>query len=171
AVGAEHALGQVGDVHGAALAVAAAGLAAVDLGHHLVHVYAPGDAVAVAAVRAGDAVTVVQVAADADRRRLLARVQVDESGDIAARELRVHALLELADRPHRPVDVEQVLSGQGFPLRRVGHGLLLDGRSSWHRGASEQAEAGAGRQDRGNVHAPGPVGPQPDGRPLVRPEG
>jgi hypothetical protein len=66
-VGAEHALGQVRDVHGAALAVAAAGLAAVDLGHHLADVHAPGDAVAVPAVGAGDGVPVVEVAADADR--------------------------------------------------------------------------------------------------------
>src|SRR5229473_1136796 len=125
AVGAEHALGQVGDVHRAALTVAAAGLAAVDLGHHLADVDAPGDAVAVAAMGAGDGVAVVEVAAYADRRRLLARVQVDESGNLAGRELRVHAFLELADRPHRPVDVQQVLSSQGFPLHRVGHVLLL----------------------------------------------
>src|SRR6516162_2545397 len=38
-------------------------------------------------------------------------------------------------------------------------------------GTSEQAEAGAGGQDRGHVHAPGPVGPQPDGRLVARPEG
>src|SRR4029077_5027916 len=60
AVGAEHALGQVGDVHRAALAVAAAGLAAVDLGHHLADVHALGDAVAVAAMGAGDGVTAVE---------------------------------------------------------------------------------------------------------------
>src|ERR1700728_182924 len=45
AVGAEHALGQVGDVHRAALAVAASGPAAVDLGHHLADIDALGDAV------------------------------------------------------------------------------------------------------------------------------
>jgi hypothetical protein len=60
---------------------------------------------------------------------------------------------------------------QGFPLHRVGHVLLLDGWSWWHGGASEQAEAGTGRQDRGNVHAPWPVGPQPDGWLLAWPEG
>jgi hypothetical protein len=43
--------------------------------------------VAVAAVGAGDGVPVVEVAADADRRRLLPRVQVDEPGDLAGREL------------------------------------------------------------------------------------
>src|SRR5437773_2399521 len=120
-VGAEHALGQVSDVHGAALAVAAAGLAAVDLGHHLADVHAPGDAVAVPAVGAGDGVPVVEVAADADGRRLLPRVQVDKPGDLAGRELRVHPFLELADGPHRPVDVQQVLWSQSLPLNRVGH--------------------------------------------------
>src|ERR1700741_3757325 len=99
-VGAEHALGQVSDVHGAALAVAAAGLAAVDLGHHLADVHAPGDAVAVPAVGAGDGVPVVEVAADADGRRLLARVQVDEPGDLAGRELPMHPFPELAAGPH-----------------------------------------------------------------------
>src|SRR5262249_56730668 len=69
-------------------------------------------------------VPVVEVAADADRRRLLPRVQVDEPGDLAGGELRVHPFLELADRPHHPVDVQQVLSGQSLPLNRVGHGLL-----------------------------------------------
>ena len=38
-------------------------------------------------------------------------------------------------------------------------------------GAPEQAEAGAGRQDRGHVQAPRPVGAQPDGGPLARLEG
>ena len=104
----------------------AAGLAAVDLGHHLADVHAAGNAVAVAAVGAGDGVPAVEVAADTDRRRFLARVQVDESRDLAGRELGVHAFLELADRPHHPVDVEQMLSGQrpsgwGLPLLRVGH--------------------------------------------------
>src|SRR6516164_4676457 len=123
AVGAEHALGQVGDVHRAALAVAAAGLAAVDLGHHLPDVYAFGDAVAMAAVRAGDGVAAVEVDADADRRGLLARVQVHEARDLAGGELGVHALLELADGPHLPVGSQQLLPGQGPPLHRVGHVL------------------------------------------------
>src|SRR6516165_10385851 len=121
AVGAEHALGQVRDVHRATLAVAAAGPAAVDLGHHLADINAFGDAVAMAAMGAGDGVTVVEVAADADRRRLLARVQVHESGDLAGRELRVHAFLELADRPHRAVDAQQLLPGESSPLHRAGH--------------------------------------------------
>ena len=55
AVGAEHALRQVGDVHRAALAAAEPVLLAEDLVHHAVDVAALGDAVAVAAMRRGDA--------------------------------------------------------------------------------------------------------------------
>src|SRR5262249_51140719 len=125
AVGAEHALGQVGDVHRAALAVAAAGLAAVDLGHHLADVDALGDAVAMTAMGAGDGVTVIEVAAYADCGSLLACVQVDESGNLAGGELGVHAFLELADRPHNSVGAQQLLPGQSLLLRRFGHVLLL----------------------------------------------
>ena len=110
----------------------AAGLAAVDLGHHLAHVHALGDAVAVAAMGAGDGVTVVEVAAHADGRSLLARVQVHEARDLAGRELRVHAFLELADSPHHPVGAQQLLPGQSFPLHRVGHVLLARGEIARH---------------------------------------
>src|SRR6266567_502559 len=169
AVGTEHALGQVGDVHRAALAMAAAGLTAVDLGHHFADVNALGDAVAVAAMGTGDGVTVVKVAAYADRRSLLPCVQVDESRNLAGRELRVHAFLELADRPHRSVDAHQLLWSQSSPLHRVGHVLLLDGRClqilagpGSLTGASEQAEASTRRQDRWYIHTPRPVSSQPD---------
>src|SRR5215467_16276277 len=109
AIGAEHALGQVGDVHRAALAMAAAGPAAVDLGHHLAHVNALSDAVAMTAMGTGDGVTVIEAVAYADRRRFLTRVQVDESGNLAGRELGVYAFLELANRPHRSVGAQQLL--------------------------------------------------------------
>ena len=65
AVGAEHADAEIGDVHGAALALAVAGLPAVELGHHALEVGALGDAVAVAAMRRDDLVA----AARAPRRR------------------------------------------------------------------------------------------------------
>ncbi len=56
AVGAEHVLVHVGDVHAAALAARVAGGAAEQLGHHALDVAALGDGVAVAAVGAGDVV-------------------------------------------------------------------------------------------------------------------
>ena len=112
AVGAHHADRQVGHVHRAALAVADAGALAPDLGHHAVDVHALGDAVAVAAVSAGDAVVLAQVHADAGGRRFLAGVEVHEAGNVAAGKLGVQTLLELADRPHGAVRLEQPLAGQ-----------------------------------------------------------
>src|SRR5437660_1074901 len=73
-VGAQVAALLVGDVHGAALAPAVAGLPAQQLGEHAVHGRALGQAVAVAAVGAGDVVVVPERRADADRDRLLADV-------------------------------------------------------------------------------------------------
>ena len=103
AVGPHHALGEVGDVHRAALAAAQAFLLAEDLGHHRLLVAALGDAVAVPAMRAGDVVAVLEVHAEADARGLLARIEMDEARDGAGRELLVHGVLELADHPHPPV--------------------------------------------------------------------
>src|SRR5258708_39042933 len=98
--------------------MAAAGPAAVELGHHFADVNALGDAVAMAAMGTGDGVAVAEVAAYADRRGLLARIQVDESRNLARRDLRVHPFLELTDRPHRMLGPRQLLRTQGCPLRR-----------------------------------------------------
>src|SRR3989442_1766875 len=86
-VRAEHAAGEVRDVHRASASLAEPVLAAVDLGHHRVEVAALGDAVAVAAVRARDVVVVAQVRADARGDRLLADVHVHEARDLAGPEL------------------------------------------------------------------------------------
>ena len=109
AVGAEHALGEVGDVHRAALALAEAVGAAVDLEHHALHVAALGDAVPVAAMRADDVVGVVEVLADADRDRFLARIEVREAGDLARGDFHVQPLLEFADGLHLAVGALQAL--------------------------------------------------------------
>ena len=93
-------------MHRAALAAAQALLAAEDLVHHRPGVAALGDAVAVAAMGAGDAVDVGQVHAEPDARGLLAGVEMDEARDVAGRELVVHALLELADRAHLVIGLE-----------------------------------------------------------------
>ena len=73
----------------------------------------------VSAVGAGDVVVVVQVRADAGRDRLLARVEMDESRDVAGGELDVQPLLELADRAHGPVGGDEPF------LRDRFHRLLL----------------------------------------------
>src|SRR5215204_2689007 len=92
--------------------VADAGLLAVDLGHHALDVAALRDRVAVAAMGRGDVVVVAQVRADAGGDRRLAGVQVHEARDLAGRELAVQTLLELADRAHHPVALEELLLGE-----------------------------------------------------------
>ena len=110
AVRAHHALGQIGDVHRAALAAAQAVLAAEDLGHHGLGIAALGDAVAMAAVGGRDAVLVVQVHADTDARCLLAGVQMDETRNVAGREFLVNGVLELANQAHLLIRLEQLLT-------------------------------------------------------------
>jgi hypothetical protein len=116
-VGAQHALGEVGDVHRPALAVAEAGRLAVDLGHHPLDVAALRDRVTVAAVGAGHVVVRPEVRAHARGDRLLAGVQVHEAGDLPRRELAVQALLELANRAHDAVGLEQLLPGELASVR------------------------------------------------------
>ena len=65
AVGAEHADGEIGDVHRAALAAAIAGGAAVELRHHARGIGALGDRVAVAAVIRRQPVVLAQIDAHA----------------------------------------------------------------------------------------------------------
>ncbi len=110
AVGAHHAVAEVGDVHRAALAAAEAILPAEDLVHHAAHIAALGDAVAVPAMGRGDPVIVVEVHAKADGGRLLAGVEMHESRDVARGELVVHPLLEIANRAHPTIGREQILA-------------------------------------------------------------
>ena len=112
AVGAQHALADVGDVHRTGPALAQAVAPAVDLQHHPLHVAALGDAVAVAAVGRDDIVVVGQVFAHADRDGFLAAIEVGEAGDFALGDLGVKPLLELADRLHLAVGPEQGLAWQ-----------------------------------------------------------
>jgi hypothetical protein len=93
-------------VHGAALAAAEPVLPPKDLLHHPVHVAAFGDAMAVAAMRRGDSVAVVQMHTDADARGLLAGIEMHESWNIAGRELYMHRILKLADGAHSPVSAK-----------------------------------------------------------------
>jgi hypothetical protein len=66
--------------------------------------------VAVAAVGRGDVISVIEMQADAHRGRLLAGIEVDETGDVARRELVVDGVLELADGSHLPVGFEQLVT-------------------------------------------------------------
>src|SRR5262249_37527304 len=115
-VGAQHAHGKVGDVHGAALALAVAVDPAEQLGHHPPDVGALGDAVAVAAVGAGHAIGDGERRADADGDRLLTHVGRDRAVDLAGEPQLDGALVELADHDHRP----QHLHEPGHAERRHG---------------------------------------------------
>ena len=109
AVGAEVAELNVGDVHGAALAAAVAGGAAEEFGHHLVHAGALGDAMAVAAVGAGDEVALVQSGADAGGGGFLADVEVEGTAHFGGQEGLLSRFLEATDAPHDAVDPAQLV--------------------------------------------------------------
>src|SRR5215468_10139511 len=99
-------------MHRAALAAAEAILLAEDLRHHRLLVAALGDAVAVAAMRAGDGVAVVEMHADADARCLLAGVELHEARNVAGRELVMHGILELADHAHPLVGLHKIIPAE-----------------------------------------------------------
>src|SRR6266540_6028566 len=112
AVGAEHAAGDVGDVHRAALALAGAVDAAEQLGHHRAQLHARAAAAGGAAVPSGDEVLVPEVGADTHRDRLLTGVQVHEPGDLAVGEQLRHAFLEGSDGHHAVVEPEGLVLGE-----------------------------------------------------------
>src|SRR5581483_4137040 len=91
AVGPHHPDVELGDVHGAALALAAPALAPVDLLHHRPGVDALGDAVAVAPAGGGDPGGRPEVHPDAGGGGLLAGVEVHEAGDVTPGEVDVEA--------------------------------------------------------------------------------
>src|SRR5262249_4418459 len=80
-----------------------------------------GDAVAMAAVGAGDAVLVGEVHAHADGRGLLAGIEMHEAGDVAGGELLLDAVLEGADRAHVAIGADQLgaIELHGVPPRSM----------------------------------------------------
>ena len=111
AVRAQHADAEVCEMHGAALALAVSGGAAVELGERTVDAGAFGEGVAVAAVGAGHVIVVGEVAAYAGGDGLLADVQVGGSDDLLA-DVRLDGFLEPADLAHGGVEVNGLLRGQ-----------------------------------------------------------
>ena len=105
AVGAQHTHREVGNVHGAAAALAQAGLLAEDLSHHAVHIRALGHTVAVAAVSGLDHIVLPQSGAHTSGDGLLTDVQVHEAGNLTIQEVVLHALLKLADGAHGLIKV------------------------------------------------------------------
>ena len=110
AVGAEVAGGDVGDVHRAAIALAVAGLLLEQLRDHALHVGAEGDAVAVAAVRGGEIVALLQRRADAGGDAFLAEIGMEIAADQTL-PVKLDALgLEDPDRVGRPEKFLQQLA-------------------------------------------------------------
>ena len=105
AVGAQHTHREVGNVHGAAAALAQAGLLAEDLSHHAVHIRALGHTVAVAAVSGLDHIVLPQSGAHTSGDGLLTDVQGHEAGNLTIQEVVLHALLKLADGAHGLIKV------------------------------------------------------------------
>ena len=119
--GPQHADGEVGDVHRPALALAVAGGLAEQLGHHAVQIAALGDDVPVAAVGRDDVIVGPQRRSDPGRHRLLADVEVDESGEQPLLEKPGDLLLEAADADAAPVDAQHDLGVDPLLGRGGGH--------------------------------------------------
>jgi hypothetical protein len=122
AVRAEHALVEVGYVHGAALAPTDALILAVDLQHHPLDVAALGDGVAVTPMCAGHVVVLVEVGHKPGRDGLLSGVEVHEARDLTRGEFGVQPLLELPDGLHDPIHFEQLFLAQLARPRDLRHG-------------------------------------------------
>ena len=121
--GAEEAVGDVGQVHRAADALAEPVPAAVDLGHHRLRVGAARDRVAVAAVGREELVVRPERRDRADDRRLGAVGEVRVAADHARvlEERALDALLELADPQHLRVDPDEPVAVERRRLLRRAH--------------------------------------------------
>ena len=106
-------------MHRAAFAAAVAGLLAQQFGEHTVQRGALGQAMAVAAVRAGDVIVLPQSLADSDGNRLLANVKVGDARHARAGVELVGRLLKRAYFDHLLIGIEPMFSVQ-FSLTRIG---------------------------------------------------
>ena len=107
AVGAQHPECHVGNVHGAALALAVARGPTVELGEHGTELAAFGDQVAVTPVGAGDPVFVAQVSHDAGSHGFLAHVKVQSPRYFAVFHEFARPLFKEPDADHATVEVFQ----------------------------------------------------------------
>ena len=112
AVGAQHADRKICNVHGATLALAIAGGAAKQLGHHAFDISALGNTMAVAAMRAGDVIAALQRFAHAHGDGFLADVEVRQAGHLGRLVKLVHLLFEGTNLSHLLVQVQPVFAIQ-----------------------------------------------------------
>ncbi len=119
-VGAQVAGVGIGDVHGAAFTLAIAGFFAKQLGEHAVDRRAFREAMAVAAMRAGDVVVGTERLADADGDGFLTYIEVSEAGHQGAGVEIVDLFFEQPDHQHPAVHAEQAFgAGGGVSRGRV----------------------------------------------------
>ena len=127
---ADHAVVEVDHVHRAATTSVRPRLAAEELAEQGGLVDPHRQAGAVAAIRGGDRVPLLEQVADADRDRLLPLVEVRGSLHLVVQEEPVHRVLELADAHHPLVEAREVgrrrlpdvlfcIERHDFPLRVV----------------------------------------------------
>ena len=124
---ADQAVLRRGHVHGAGEAAVDPRRPAEHLVEQLLRVDAERERVPVAPVGGGDAVLFAEDAGEADGDRLLARVEMRRPVDLAAEEERLDEVLEAADEPHPPVQVEvelDVAERRGLDGARRGHAVV-----------------------------------------------
>ena len=107
AIGTQHPLVDIGNVHRAALALAQTFAAAPDFGHHAVQLAALGQAMAMAAMGGDDLVLDIEVLAHAHGHRFLPAIEVGETSDLAGLDFEMEALLEFADHLHLTIGALQ----------------------------------------------------------------
>ena len=107
----QHTDAEIGDMHGAALTFAVAGLPPVNLRHHAPDVCPFRYAVAVPPVIAHDAVVKPQVLANTHRHCFLTDVRMDEPGNSTRRVFLGNSFLEAADGQHFCVHANEIVPG------------------------------------------------------------
>ena len=108
-------------MHGPALALAAAGGLAHQFGHHFVAAHASGQGLAMVAVVGDDVIIVAQGVDGADGDGFLAVIDMEKAFDVASRVLAFRLSLELTDELHLPVETEQIVFGQIGHIRCFQH--------------------------------------------------
>ena len=108
-VGAQVAGGGIGDVHRAALALAVSRFLAEQFGEHAIGRRALGQAVPVAAMRAGDVIVLAQRLANTDRHGFLADIEMRETRHDGARVKVIDLLFEQANGHHLAIGVQPLL--------------------------------------------------------------
>ena len=115
----------IGNVHGAAFAAAVAGFFTEQLSEHFVERCAFGNAMAMAAVGAGDVIVLAQRFADADGDGFFANVEVGEPRHLGAEIELIDLFFEQPDLEHLAIEVQPALVLRRNRLPRLPFSLLF----------------------------------------------